>query len=76
MDSEKPDDIGKDLRRFGGLGIDLVANTLVGLVFGFLLDRWLGTKPWLMIVGLVFGAAAGFLTIFKIIAEQDKEDSR
>jgi len=76
MDSRKPDDIGRDMRRFSGLGIDLVANTVVGLAVGYLLDRWLGTKPWLMIVGLVLGSAAGFLTIFRILSEQDKEDSR
>ena len=27
---------------------------------GWLLDRWLGTKPWLMAAGIVLGAALGF----------------
>ena len=74
MDSQEPDDYRRDLRRYSGLGVDLVANTLVGLGLGYLLDRWLGTTPWLMIIGLVLGTIAGFKTIFRVLAEQDKED--
>jgi ATP synthase protein I len=38
----------------------LFAAVVAGLGLGWLLDRWLGTRPWLMIAGLVLGAAAGF----------------
>ena len=27
---------------------------------GWMLDRWLGTAPWFLVVGLVLGAIAGF----------------
>ncbi len=74
VDSQEPDDLKEDLRRYGGLGVDLVANTLVGLAIGYLLDRWLGTTPWLMISGLVLGAAAGFMTIFRSLSDKDKSD--
>jgi len=30
------------------------------LAVGWLLDRWLGTKPWLLVAGIVLGSAAGF----------------
>lgn len=33
---------------------------------GWLLDRWLGTKPWLMVAGIVLGAAAGFYELVKL----------
>ena len=33
---------------------------------GWLFDRWLGTKPWLMVVGLVLGAAAGFYEFIRL----------
>jgi hypothetical protein len=32
-----------------------------GITAGWLLDRWLGTKPWLLVTGLILGGAAGFL---------------
>ena len=38
----------------------LFAAVVAGLGLGWLLDRWLGTRPWLLIAGLVLGAAAGF----------------
>ena len=31
-----------------------------GLIVGWLLDRWLGTSPWLLVAGLLLGAAGGF----------------
>ena len=74
VDSREPDDIQKDLRRYSGLGIDLVANTVVGLAIGYFLDRWLGTTPWLMITGLILGSIAGFMTIFRALNKQDKGD--
>jgi len=41
--------------------------TLCGV--GWLLDRWLGTKPWLMVVGLVLGAVAGFYEFFRLTSK-------
>jgi ATP synthase protein I len=40
--------------------ISLFAAVLAGLIVGWLLDRWLGTSPWLLVLGIVLGAAAGF----------------
>jgi ATP synthase protein I len=36
---------------------------------GWLLDRWLGTKPWLMVVGLVLGAVAGFYEFVRLTSK-------
>jgi len=36
---------------------------------GWLLDRWLGTKPWLMVVGLVLGAVAGFYQFVRLTSK-------
>ena len=43
-----------------GAAISLFAAVVGGLIVGWLLDRWLGTSPWLLVVGLVLGSAAGF----------------
>ena len=43
-----------------GAALSLFAAVVAGLIVGWLLDRWLGTRPWLLVVGLVLGAAAGF----------------
>jgi ATP synthase protein I len=46
------------------LGLNLVSCTFVGLFLGWLLDRWLGTKPWLLLAFLILGIAAGFKNVF------------
>ena len=43
-----------------GAAVSLFAAVVGGLIVGWLLDRWLGTRPWLLVVGLILGAAAGF----------------
>lgn len=43
-----------------GAAISLFAAVVGGLIVGWLLDRWLGTSPWLLVVGLILGAAGGF----------------
>ena len=39
------------------VGVELVVTTVVGAGLGYGLDRWLGTGPWLMIVGVWFGVS-------------------
>ena len=43
------------------LGSEFIAAILVGAGIGYLLDLWLKTSPWLMLVMLMVGFAAGVL---------------
>jgi len=47
------------------LGVELVAGVAVGGFIGWALDRWLGSAPFLMVVFLVLGAAAGTMNVFR-----------
>jgi ATP synthase protein I len=44
----------------------LVGAPLGGGIIGWLLDRWLGTKPWLMLVMLFLGFAVGVMNVLRI----------
>jgi ATP synthase protein I len=46
--------------QFASLGLEMGVAVAIGAGIGYLLDRWLGTKPWLLLVFLLFGIAAGF----------------
>ena len=46
------------------LMVELVTATLVWGGIGWLLDRWLGTGPWLMCTGFVVGNGAGIYLIW------------
>ncbi|HEX3181921.1 MAG TPA: AtpZ/AtpI family protein [Beijerinckiaceae bacterium] len=44
---------------------ELVAGILVGGGIGYLLDKWLGTKPFLLILFGLLGTAGGFWNIIR-----------
>jgi ATP synthase protein I len=44
----------------------LVGCPLGGGVVGWLMDRWFGTRPWLMLVLLFLGFAVGFWNVIRI----------
>ena len=47
------------------MATELVAALAVGGVLGWWADRWLGTRPWGLVVLLVLGAAAGVMGAFR-----------
>jgi len=44
------------------IGVELVAARVA---IGYFLDEWLGTRPWLMLLGFVFGSVAGMLGVYR-----------
>ena len=48
------------------LSFVLATVTLMGL--GWALDRWLGTSPWLVVTGIVVGAAVGFYQFIRLLS--------
>ena len=56
------------------LGTELVAAVTVGTIFGFILDSWFDTKPWLIIIFFFLGAAAGMLNVIRTANRMQKED--
>ena len=47
-------------------GVEVVSALVVGVGLGLLLDRWLGTWPWLFLVCFVLGSAAGVLNVYRL----------
>jgi ATP synthase protein I len=54
------------------LGSEFIAAILVGAGAGWLLDTWLGTSPWLMLVMLLVGFAAGVLNVVRSASEMNE----
>ena len=50
----------------------LPAAVVVGWAMGLVLDRWLH-QHWINIAGLIAGAVAGFVQIFRIVLSHTKE---
>jgi hypothetical protein len=51
-------------------GYTLIAAILVSGGIGFALDRWLGTWPWFLTGGLLFGVVVGFFELARIVWRQ------
>lgn len=50
------------------IGIELVVAIAVATGLGWAIDRWLGTKPWGMIVLFFLGVAAGMLNVYRAVS--------
>ena len=48
------------------LTTEMFAALVVGGGLGWLVDEWLGTRPWLMLVFLLVGCAAGMLNAYRV----------
>ena len=55
------------------LGTELVAAVIVGTIIGFILDNWFGTKPILIIVFFLLGAAAGITNVIKAARKMQRD---
>ena len=63
------------LGEYAGVGLQLALTIVVFMFAGMWLDRRLGTSPWLLILFVFGGAAAGFYSIYrKLMAAQRRAD--
>ncbi len=57
------------------LSTELVVAVLVGAGLGYGLDHLFGTRPWLLLIGLGFGIAAGFMSVFRVAGKMEAENA-
>ena len=70
---EKDKSLWRMLGVLSTVGITLVAATVIGFFIGLKLDELLGTSPWLQIIFLLFGIAAGFINLFRTALRMERK---
>jgi ATP synthase protein I len=55
------------------LGLALPSSIAVGLLFGYVLDRWLNTRPWMLLLFLLLGVVSGFVSLFRGLRRWDRK---
>lgn len=50
------------------LGVQFAASVFLGFWGGRFLDRRLDSEPWLMVVGVLLGIAAGTFGIYRVVS--------
>jgi ATP synthase protein I len=68
-------DLGKSQRNNGsrqgspygmiGLGFEMAVPVVLFLFAGYKLDQWLGSTPWLLVLGAFLGMIVGFYSLYK-----------
>ena len=54
------------------LSVELLAGLLVGLGMGYVIDGWLGTRPFMMLVFMFLGLAAGVLNVMRVTRQMEQ----
>lgn len=57
-------------------GGSFLGSVLAGTLLGYFLDRWLGTDPWLVSIGIIVGAYAGFVQMWGYLKSLDERPPR
>lgn len=55
------------------ISVELLATLAVGTGMGFVLDRWLGSSPWLTLTFFMLGAAAGMRNVIRVATAAQKK---
>ena len=64
----------KRLAELSSIALILPSSIAVGLFSGYLLDRWLGTAPWLLLIFTVLGIVSGLLSLFRALKKEMKDE--
>ena len=55
------------------ISTEIIAALVVGVGIGLIVDKYLGTKPFGLIIFFIFGAIAGFLNVYRVMRRIEKQ---
>ena len=55
------------------ISTEIIAALVVGVGIGLIEDKYLGTKPFGLIIFFIFGAIAGFLNVYRVMRRIEKQ---
>jgi ATP synthase protein I len=64
----------RKIAEMSSVALVLPSSIAVGLFFGYVLDKWLHTDPWLLLAFLVFGIISGFMNLIRALRKYEKEE--
>jgi ATP synthase protein I len=63
----------RELGKYSALGLEMAISVVIGMAIGYYLDKWLGTSPWLTILWIGLGFAAGVRSLYRAAVQSDKD---
>ena len=55
------------------ISTEIIAALVVGVGIGLIVDKYLGTKPFGLIIFFIFGALAGFFNVYRVMRRIEKQ---
>ena len=55
------------------ISTEIIAALVVGVGIGLIVDKYLGTKPFGLIIFFIIGALAGFLNVYRVMRRIEKQ---
>ena len=55
------------------ISTEIIAALVVGVGIGLIVDKYLDTKPFGLIIFFIFGAIAGFLNVYRVMRRIEKQ---
>lgn len=59
-------------QQLSGTAIEFAVSIVLGAVAGWGFDRWRGTEPWGLVIGVILGFVTGFYLLLKVAARSFK----
>jgi F0F1-type ATP synthase assembly protein I len=53
-------------------GGSFFSSILAGTLLGYFADLWLGTEPWLVVIGIIVGSYSGFIRVWNFSKRIDE----
>ncbi len=74
--SENKRDVVKSVLNYSSLGLEMGLCVAIGIAFGYFLDKYFQTYPYLTIIFMLFGIVAAMKTIFVLLKKIERENER
>jgi len=70
------DDNKKNLAAYSTVGLMFPVSIAVGAGVGYWLDKSLNTAPYLLVIGTLYGVAAGFWNLYKVTKRMSDKNGK
>lgn len=50
------------------------SNIIGGIIVGYLLDRWLDTGPWMVVIGIALGLTSAVIGLVRVLNRLNRSD--
>lgn len=71
-----PPELSKEIGRYLEAGMQFGLSIIICFLGGWWLDGKTGKTPLFMIIGVIFGAGAGFYQLYRLLLTHDKRKNR